>query len=555
MTEFFALIDVINGIMLSKPVLITLLCVGVLFTLWSGFIQYRSLTHGIGLLSGKWTSGKGPGVLSHFQALSAALSATVGLGNIAGVAIAVEIGGPGAVFWMWMVGFAGMAVKSTEVLLSMLYRNTDDPDNPHGGTMWVAKRGLAELSPRLAGIGAFVGALFALPLILFAFTGGNMFQSWSVGDTTREYFGVEPWITGLILATIVALVIIGGIKRIGQIAGMLVPFMCMIYIIAGLFVLVSNAEQLPAIFRLIFESAFSPAEASGAFVGASLGTAFMFGMKRALFSSEAGMGSAPIAHSAVKTREPVTEGVVAGLEPFIDTLVVCTITALVILSSGIWQRAPTAHWAQAPEVTSTPDGWLLTKTGLPPREDGEWRTGDAVFVVVQSPMETNNGAERKRLYGTVIQNELGLQVEWQPLAMDYAPRLTNKGLYADYTASTLTAKAFDSAFDGLGMWMVTLAVWLFAISTMITWGYYGEQGIIYLFGDNGVLPYRVIYCVLIAVACLGFINTAQQLDAISTIGMGFMVVINLSLMLLLGFKAMAAYKDYAARLKTGDINP
>ena len=549
MTELFNLIDAINGIMLSKPVLITLLCVGVGFTLWSGFIQYRSLTHGVGLLSGKWTSGKGPGVLSHFQALSAALSATVGLGNIAGVAIAVEIGGPGAVFWMWMVGLAGMAIKSTEVLLSMLYRNTDDPENPHGGTMWVAKKGLAELSPKLAGVGSFVGALFAIPLILFAFTGGNMFQSWSVGDTTREYFGIDPWISGLILAVIVAMVILGGIKRIGQIAGTLVPFMCVIYIIAGLFVLITNAEQLPGIFVLIFESAFAPAQASGAFIGASVGVAFMFGMKRALFSSEAGMGSAPIAHSAVKTKEPVTEGIVAGLEPFIDTLVVCTITALVILSSGIWERAPTAHWEQSPEIVSTPDGWLISGDTLPNRTEGEWRAGDSVFIVV------NADDARKRLHGNVIENDLGLRIQWLPLGSESAPTPVDRGLYSTYTASTLTAKAFDSAADGLGMWMVTLAVWLFAISTMITWGYYGEQGIVYLFGDGGVLPYRVIYCVLIAVACMGFINTAYELDAISTIGMGFMVVINICLMVVLGHKAMAAYKDYAKRLKTGDINP
>ncbi len=555
MTELFAFIDAINGIMLSLPVLVTLLSMGVLFTLWSGFIQYRSMTHGIGLLSGKWTGKKGPGVLTHFQALSAALSATVGLGNIAGVAIAVEIGGPGAVFWMWVVGLAGMAVKSTEVLLSMLYRNTDDPENPHGGTMWVAKKGLAELSPKLAGVGTFVGALFAIPLILFAFTGGNMFQAWSVGDTTREYFGIEPWISGLILAVIVAMVILGGIKRIGQIAGTLVPFMCVIYIVAGLYVLVINAEQLPGIFRLIFTSAFAPAEASGAFVGASVGVAFMFGMKRALFSSEAGMGSAPIAHSAVKTNEPVTEGIVAGLEPLIDTLVVCTITALVILSSGIWQRAPDAHWELPPEIVSTPDGWLIADDALPYRSEGDWSQGDSVFVVVAPQDSGNSGYVRHRMHGNIISNDLGLRIEWLPLDAEFAPRMVDRGLYTTYTASTLTAKAFDSAADGLGMWMVTMAVWLFAISTIITWGYYGEQGIVYLVGDNGVLPYRVVYCLMIAVACMGFINTAYELDAISTIGMGFMLVINLCIMALLGHKAMAAYKDYARRLKTGDINP
>lgn len=553
MTELFALIDAINSITLSKPVLIVLLGVGVMFTLRSGFSQYRSLTHGVGLLSGKWTSKDGPGVLSHFQALSAALSATVGLGNIAGVAIAIEIGGPGAVFWMWIVGMAGMAIKSTEVTLSMLYRNTDDPENPHGGTMWVAKRGMAEISAKLAGVGAFIGTLFALALILFAITGGNMFQAWSVGDTTREYFGVTPWITGLILAVVVGMVIIGGIKRIGQIAATLVPFMCVIYIIAGLFVLFTNAEQLPGIFALIFKSAFAPAEAAGAFVGAGLGTAFMFGMKRALFSSEAGMGSAPIAHSAVKTNEPVTEGVVAGLEPFIDTLVVCTITALVILSSGIWQRGPSAEWSTQVALAETDAGWVVNTNQAPTGHD--WSDGDTVFVVVETNAAAATGERRTRLHGQVQVNGEITTVSWRPLKSESTPRLVDNGLYMDYTAATLTAKAFDSAADGLGKWMVTLAVWLFAISTMITWSYYGEQGVVYLAGQRLVMPYRLVYCGLILVSCLGLIQTAAELDAISTIGMGFMVVINLFIMIILGHKAMAAYKDYIARLKTSDINP
>ncbi|MEN8718783.1 MAG: amino acid carrier protein, partial [Oceanococcaceae bacterium] len=321
MDSFIALLERINAVMLSVPVLLALLATGVLFTVWSGFCQYRSLTHGVGLVSGRWQSGDGPGAISHFQALAAALSATVGLGNIAGVAIAVELGGPGAVFWMWMVGLAGMAIKTFEVTLSMLYRNTSDPANPHGGTMWVARNGLREISPLLGKLGPLIGGLFCLPLILFAVTGGNMFQAWSVATNTEIYFGVPMWITGLLLAAVVGMVILGGIRRIGQIAGTIVPFMCGIYILCGLGVILYNASDLPAVFRLIFTSAFNPAEASGAFMGAGVGTAFIFGMKRALFSSEAGLGSAPIAHSAVKTKEPVTEGVVAGLEPFVDTLV------------------------------------------------------------------------------------------------------------------------------------------------------------------------------------------------------------------------------------------
>ncbi|MCK5858688.1 amino acid carrier protein [Abyssibacter sp.] len=543
MQKFFDIINAINGVMLSVPMLLALLAVGLLFTIWTRFCQFRSLTHGVGLLTGRWTSGDGAGAISHFQALSAALSATVGLGNIAGVAIAVELGGPGAVFWMWMIGLVGMAVKTTEVTLSMLYRDTTDPDNPHGGTMWVAKRALPELSGRLKTAGPVIGGLFTLPLILFALTGGNMFQAWSVSDTTHAYFGVPPWISGLVLATIVGLVILGGIRRIGIIAGTLVPLMCAIYIVAGLFVIFINRDVVPDVFALIFTSAFSAAEGTGAFVGASFGTAFIFGMKRALFSSEAGLGSAPIAHSAVKTDEPVTEGVVAGLEPFIDTIVVCTITALVILSSGIWQRQAAGSFEPPVELVQTAAGWQPSVTELP---DGDWQAGAQVFTIIEID------GERTRLYGRVSGDQ---NLQWRSVVSDTQPRLLDNGLYADYTGATLTAKAFDSGADGLGKWMVTMAVWLFAISTIITWSYYGEQGVIYLAGPRWVVPYRAVWCVLIVVTCLGFIRTSGELDSISTVALGFMLVINLPIMLLLGSRMVHQYRDYFDRIRRGEIRP
>ena len=549
MTGIMDTLNAINGIMLSVPVLLTLLGAGVLFTFWSGFCQYRSLTHGVGLISGRWDSHKGPGAISHFQALSAALSATVGLGNIAGVAIAVELGGPGAVFWMWMVGFAGMAIKTTEVTLAMLYRKTDNPANPHGGTMWVASRGLAEAFPGLGKFAGLIGALFCLPLILFALTGGNMFQAWSVAETTRSYFGVPTWISGIVMAVLVGLVILGGIKRIGRFAGTLVPLMCAVYILCGLFVIAKNADMLPDIMRLIFSSAFSPAEASGAFVGASVGSAFIFGMKRALFSSEAGLGSAPIAHSAVKTKEPVTEGVVGGLEPFIDTLVVCTLTALVILSSGVWQRAPAGEWPSTPTTTKQGDGWVPAIEHAP---QGPWNDGDTVFVVSQFNLDDGQ-VQRKRLFGQVEAQNGGLSIQWTPLNSPSQPQLVDAGLYENLPASTLTARAFDSGYDGLGRWMVTISIWLFAISTMITWSYYGEQGMIYLSGNRLIMPFRVIWCGLIVVTCLGFIRTAAEIDTISTVAIGFMLAINVPVIVVLGNKAMAAYKEYFRRLDNGEI--
>lgn len=551
MDAFFAALDAINAVMLGVPTLLCLLGIGILFTLWSGFGQWRSLTHGVQLIRGKvpGVSGQGSGALSHFQALSAALSATVGLGNIGGVAIAVSIGGPGAVFWMWVVGFVGMAIKSTEVTLSLLYRNTDDPANPHGGTMWVCKKGFAQLSPRLAGVGLVAGGLFAIALILFGLTGGNMFQAWNAAEIARAYFGVPSWLSGIVMTVVVGAVILGGIRRIGQIAGVLVPVMCGLYVIGGLYVIAVNLDRVPDIFALIFRCAFAPTEAGGAFIGASLGTAFIFGMKRALFSSESGLGSAPIAHSAVKTPEPVTEGVVAGLEPFVDTIIVCTMTALVILMSGVWNRGPAVQWDTPPALAEVSAGrWAPAALPLPATAEATLAAGDQVFIVVEDAQGI-----RSKLFGNVIATGTERRIEWRALAAAAAPRIAEKGVFADYPGSTLTAKAFDSAYPGLGQWMVSITVWLFAISTMITWSYYGEQGVVYLAGARWVVPYRLLWCALIFVTCLGFIRTDAELDTFSTVALGFMLAVNLPTMLLLGFTAMRAYHDYFARRKQGRI--
>ncbi|MDD3764170.1 MAG: amino acid carrier protein [Nevskiales bacterium] len=559
MDQFFAALNAINGIMLGMPTLLGLLGVGIVFTIWTRFGQWRSLTHGVQLVRGKvpGVSGRGKGALTHFQALSAALSATVGLGNIGGVAIAVSIGGPGAVFWMWVVGIVGMALKTTEVTLAMLFRNTHEVDNPHGGTMWVCKKGFAELSPKLAPLGLAAGMLFTLPLILFAITGGNMFQAWNAAEIARAYFGVPTWISGAAMALIVGAVILGGIRRIGHFAGVLVPAMCGIYVLVSLYVIVSNAELIPSLFALIFRSAFAPTEATGAFIGAGLGTAFIFGMKRALFSSESGLGSAPIAHSAVRTPEPVTEGVVAGLEPFIDTIVVCTMTALVILITGVWNRGPVLPWDAPPALSEVAPGqWAPTPHRLAPETAPDLLDGDQVFIIVE-------GADggRSKLFGNVVatarpgatDNPPARTIEWRPHDGAQPPKVIEAGVFADYPGSTLTARAFDSVHPGLGQWMVSLAVWLFAISTMITWSYYGEQGVIYLAGTRWVKPYRLIWCLLIFVTCLGFIRTDVELDTVSTVGLGFMLAINLPTMLILGYKAMHAYHNYFEREKLGRL--
>lgn len=550
MERLFALIDAVNGVLLSTPVLQALLAIGLLFTLWSKFCQYRSLTHGVALCAGRGIdTSHGPGALTHFQALTAAMSGTVGLGAIAGMAIAVDYGGPGAVFWMWVVGIVGMALKTTEVTLSLLYRDTRDPENPHGGTMYVARDGLAQLHPALRGAGRVIGGFFCVALLLFAFTGGNMFQTWSVADTTREYFGVPDWITGLILAALCAVVILGGIKRIGNVTKTLVPFKCGLYVLAGLYVIFVNAEQLPELFGLIIAGAFSETEGVGAFAGGTAASAFAWGMKRALFSSESGLGTAPIAHSAVKTPEPVTEGVVAGLEPFIDTIFVCTVTGLVVLSTGVWNRAPAATFGTTPSFVQVETGWEPELRSLPASAPPELRAHDApVFVVAAVE------GVRTRVYGAVQQSEVGtLRIRWQPVEANVAPAMFEPGLFADYRGATLVAKGFDSVHDGLGRWLITVAVWVFGLSCIISYGYYGEQGVIYLAGERWVAPYRWLWCFAAAAACFGFIKTSVQLDSISTIGMGFMYAINLPLMLILGHRAMGAYHSYFRRLRAGEI--
>jgi AGCS family alanine or glycine:cation symporter len=545
----------INGVLWHNYVLFTVVVVGIVFTIWSGFCQFRSLTHGVAVVRGKYDDPNDPGAISHFQALSAALSATVGLGNIGGVALAIALGGPGAVFWMWVIGLVGMAIKVTEVTLSMLYRNTDDDDNPHGGPMWVAAKGFARKNPSLAWLGRTIGIIFCITLLISTITGGNMFQAWNVADITRTYFGVPGLITGLVLAIMVGLVIIGGIKRIGRVAGTLVPIMVALYLIAGTYVLFLNADQIPGIFGMIFKSAFAPTEAAGAFLGGTMGFAILVGMKRALFSNEAGQGSSPIAHSAAKTDEPVREGVVAGLEPFIDTIVVCTFTSLVILSTGVWNRAAEATYDTPPTVIPVELGqWTIEEVPVPSRTKETWLDGAGVFMVYDGDANPNTNNTRHRVDGQVVTENGRQLVRFADVYSETKPVLNDSGLYGNYVGASLTARAFDSAFDGLGKWLVTIAAWLFALSTMISWSYYGEQGMVFLAGEKSVLPYKFVYCLLIIVATAGFVRTDAQLDNLTGVGTGVMLFANIPIIIIFGNQAMKAYKNYMNRLKSGALS-
>jgi AGCS family alanine or glycine:cation symporter len=544
-----------NDILWHNGVLLVVFITGIVFTLWSGFVQYRALTHGLRVTRGDYDHRGDPGAISHFQALSAALSATVGLGNIGGVAIAVSLGGPGAVFWMWVVGFVGMALKFTEVTLAMLYRNTDDPENPHGGSMWVVSKGLARRSPRLAPVGRAIGLVFCGTLLISAVTGGNMFQAWNVADLTREYFGVPQLASGIVLALLSAMVIIGGIRRVGAVAGRLVPVMIVLYLLGAAYVLSHHWQEIPGLLALIVRSAFSPTDATGAFLGGTMGSAFLFGMKRALFSNEAGQGSSPIAHAAARTDEPVREGVVAGLEPFIDTLVVCTITALVILATGVWNRPAEAVLPPGTAlVEAAPETWTLPAIDAPAR-DARWAAGDQVFAVVEATAG-NGGPGLQKLPGTVAAADDGsLRIEWATIASPGPARLRDDGIFVSYVGATLTAKAYDSVLPGLGKWLVTISVWLFAFSTIISWNYYGEQGVVFMAGERWVGTYRIAYCLCVVLATAGIFATDADLDNLSGFGTGVMLFANLPIMWFFGREAMAAYRDYIRRLDAGLMPP
>ena len=421
------------------PLIVAWLLFGALyFTVRMRFVNVRLFKHAINLVRGKYETKNQVGEVSHFQALTTALSATVGLGNIAGVAIAIGTGGPGATFWMILVGFLGMSSKFTECTLGQMYRKVRKDGTIMGGAMHYLSEGLKEKN--LAGLGGFLAGLFCILCIGGSFGGGNAFQvvqSLDLIKTVIPTLAEYSWVYGLIMSTLVGVVIIGGIKSISRVASIIVPFMCGVYLIACIFILVSKFSLIPAAFALIFEQAFSPDAAFGGFLGV-----LIIGVKRAVFSNEAGIGSAAIAHSAAKVSNPVEEGSVALLEPFIDTIVVCTMTALVIIITGSY-IAPS----------------------------------NAEFIA------NNQG-------GALTSAAMGSVIPWFP-------------------------------------YILSIAVFLFAFSTMISWSYYGERCWVYLFGDKSSLIYKILFLIF---CFLGSIITATNIldfSDLMILGMAFPNILGL----------------------------
>jgi AGCS family alanine or glycine:cation symporter len=433
----------------------------VFFTVFMRFVNFRMFKHGLDLVRGKYDDPDSPGEVSHFQALTTALSATVGLGNIAGVAIAYMLGGAGATFWMIMVGLFGMASKFAEVTLGQQYREIRPDGRIMGGAMYYLSNGLKDIGrPKL---GKFLAVFFVLLCVGASFGGGNAFQVYqSLGQikTNIPLLAESPWIYGLIMTVLAGVVIIGGIKRIANIADKVVPAMCVVYVLVCLYIIVVNAGAIGSAFGAIFSGAFNPDAAFGGIIGV-----LVVGIQRAVFSNEAGLGSAAIAHSAAKVKYPVEEGFVALLEPFIDTVLICTMTALVLIIT------------------------------------------DASNV---ENFETLKGAKDG---ATLTSLAMGSVVSWFP-------------------------------------YVLSVAVFLFAFSTMIAWSYYGERCWVWLFGDRSSMSYRVLFLVF---TFLGSVLTGTNILDFSDLMILGMAFPNLLGVILLSKKVRGAMDDYEGKLQSGEI--
>ncbi len=540
MELFEQAVNWVNTLVWSTPekfpfMVVILLSFGIFITLRLGFVQIRRFAHGIKSVMGAYDNPDDTGDVNHFQALTTALSATVGIGNIAGVAIAIHYGGPGALFWMWVTAFFGMAIKYTECTLSVKYRVKNEDGSVSGGPMYYIEKGLGKNWKWLA-------TFFAVMAVICSFLTGNAVQANTVADTMYTTFLIPGWITGLVTATLVGIVIIGGIKRIGQVTARLMPIMALIYVLGALIILTINAHDVIPAFKTIFTTAFTPeAGVLGVVTGGFL-TTLVWGIKRGLFSNEAGQGSAPIAHGAAKTDEPVREGVVALLEPFIDTILICTMTGLVIVSTNVWQERHDIQFEPI-QVENTyvfdqpSDHVLIIEDGVP--TNGYVERNDAptgLFYTDKSRTTTFTGTidieggTAEVLYA----NGSDAPILWTQTAENGAP---------------LTSLAFEKGLSPLfpgGQIIVTICVFLFAVSTAISWSYYGDRSIQYLVGDKSIIYYKVVYLVM---HFLGAILPLATVWAIGDIALGLMTFPNLIALFALSGTVAVASKKYFKKMK------
>lgn len=543
--DFLIYIDGFLGSAIWFPTF--LLATGIFFTLYLGFPQIRYFRHAIGVTTGKFDKEGAKGDTSHFQALATALSGTVGTGNIGGVALALHLGGPAALFWMWMTAFFGMTSKFVEVTLSHKYRNETADGTMAGGPMYYMEKGLNA---------KWLAVVFAVATVLSSFGTGNLPQINSIASGLESTFDLDPLITASVLSVLLALVIIGGITRIAKVAAAIVPTMAMIYLIGAFAVIIPNIGNIIPSFLSIFSNAFSGSAAAGGFLGASFAYAFDRGVNRGLYSNEAGQGSAPIAHAAARTDEPADEGMVSILEPFIDTIVICTITGLVILSSGVWmekfenefQRADmsfvtgTYTEADADDVASLfsylsgEESDTRSYSGQIELSNGVPQNNEAFTLIAARSLAENTRYSREGELLTGTLNVVDGQLE------DLTVVVTGNSLLHSVP---LTTQAFTKGLFGqYGQYIVSIGLMLFAFSTAIAWSYYGDRAMTYLFGTRSVLPYRIVYVLGFFTAALADTTIVWNISLITIV---LMTVPNLVGILLMHKEMKSTVAEYWER--------
>ncbi|MDC0509031.1 sodium:alanine symporter family protein [Gammaproteobacteria bacterium] len=468
---------------------------GIFFTVYLGFPQIKYFRHGWRILSGRYVKEDTKGETTPFQALTTALSGTVGTGNIGGVALAIFLGGPAAIFWMWVTAFFGMTTKFVEVTLAHKYRETLPDGSISGGPMYYIENGLNM---------KWLAILFSVCLLLMCLGTGNMPQISSIAVVMNDTFNIPKFVTGAVLAALLWMVIIGGIKRIAQIASKLVPFMAFWYLVGSFAVIFSNYENIIPSLQSIFIHVFTPTAAVGGFLGASVAAALTRGVNRGLYSNEAGQGSAPIAHASSKTENPIEEGMVSILEPFIDTIVICTITGLVILSSGVWTEKFDNRFEESSmcyldgvygdnkqEDIRVLQDYILSCSG-PLAYSGSEEVMNGKIVNNDITLMHNRSVSENVLY----YNEDGTLLNGLVVIEDGKLETDDLSINGDslLLGADLTSKAFSrSVFGVYGQYIVAIGLLLFAFSTAIAWSYYGDRATVHLFGEGWILYYRIIY--------------------------------------------------------------
>jgi len=547
--DFLKLIDSFIGSAGWFP--FALLGVGLFFTIYLKFPQIRYFGFALKVVKGKFDKKEDEGDTSHFQALTTALSGTVGTGNIGGVAFALHLGGPAALFWMLVTAAIGMCTKFVEVTLSHKYREKGADGTMAGGPMYFMKNAEFNIFGKKKNLG-WLAAIFAVATVLSSFGTGSLPQINNISTSIKATFGIELWITGLVLAFILAFVIIGGIKRIAAITEKLVPTMAVIYFIGCFAVIFANLGNLIPSLQAVFADIFSGSAAGGGFLGASIAYAFNRGVNRGLFSNEAGQGSAPIAHASAKAHEPVSEGMVAILEPFIDTIIICTVTGLTLLSSGTWNEKHQNEFQIAEmEILAGNNYSDDSEAGITqlfghisgseslPLFDGTLNVQNGVISDNISIIHSRSLAE-----GVKVLDGSDDPFTGTIAVVDGKPDLSEVSITGESLihSAALTTVAFTRGFFGeSGKYIVSIGLLLFAFSTAISWSYYGDRAITFLWGTGAVKYFRIVY--VIAFFLASFTDTTI-IWTLSGITIALMTLPNLVGIFLLRKEMKSTIKDY-----------